>query len=288
MFVWPLLVQTTAALCEGLDAAWLFFGGIPKRIVPDNMTSAIVRPDAKDPGIQRSFLEYAQARGERWCRDVAGARVHGTLFELLYQGLCAAQNRLVDVGPVKKSNERVYLFGPELGPGAHRPLPLPSSETRAETRALAAKTAFAIDKEYVAQFAASGADQCQVASSPAPLQAHAYASRRRQAAVLGKNDDVDVGCIPPIWTESVGTARVDGRSSRRSSGRRCGRCRRRASSTRTGGGPASTSTTTCSSTGISTRCRIASYMKRSKRDSPPTSSRSCTTARASRRTAAHR
>ena len=86
------------------------------------MTSAIVRPDAKDPGIQRSFLEYAQARGlfvdparvrrpqdkprvenqiayvrercfdgeslasvdaarahaERWCRDVAGARVHGT------------------------------------------------------------------------------------------------------------------------------------------------------------------------------------------------------------------
>lgn len=122
MFVWPLLVQTTVALCEGLDAAWLFFGGVPKRIVPDNMTSAVVRPDAKDPGIQRSFLEYAQARGifvdparvrrpqdkprvenriayvrercfdgesfasldearthaERWCRDVAGTRVHGT------------------------------------------------------------------------------------------------------------------------------------------------------------------------------------------------------------------
>lgn len=122
MFVWPLLVQTTVALCEGLDAAWSFFGGVTKRIVPDNMTSAVVRPDAKDPGIQRSFLEYAQARGifvdparvrrpqdkprvenqiayvrercfdgesfasvddarghaERWCRDVAGTRVHGT------------------------------------------------------------------------------------------------------------------------------------------------------------------------------------------------------------------
>jgi transposase len=122
MFVWPLLVQTTAALCEGLDAAWRFFGGVPKRIVPDNMSSAIVRPDAKAPGFQKSFLEYAQARGlfvdparvrrpqdkprvenqiayvrercfdgesfasvddarshaERWCRDVAGARVHGT------------------------------------------------------------------------------------------------------------------------------------------------------------------------------------------------------------------
>jgi transposase len=122
MFVWPLLTQTTAALCEGLDAAWRFFDGVPARIVPDNMTAAIVRPDAKDPGLQRSFLEYAQARGlfvdparvrhpkdkprvenqiayvrercfdgerllsledarshaERWSRDVAGARVHGT------------------------------------------------------------------------------------------------------------------------------------------------------------------------------------------------------------------
>jgi len=63
MFVWPLLTQTTDALCEGLDAAWRFFGGVPKRIVPDNMTAAVVRPDAKEPGIQRAFLEYAQARG---------------------------------------------------------------------------------------------------------------------------------------------------------------------------------------------------------------------------------
>ena len=122
MFVWPLLTQTTVALCEGLDAAWRFFAGVPKRVVPDNMTAAVVRPDAKEPGIQRSFLEYAQTRGffvdparvrhpqdkarvenqiayvrercfdgeslvsldawrehaEQWCRDVAGARVHGT------------------------------------------------------------------------------------------------------------------------------------------------------------------------------------------------------------------
>jgi hypothetical protein len=63
MFVWPLLRQTTEALCEGLDATWRFFGGVPKRIVPDNMTAAVVRPDAKDPGIQAAFLEYAQTRG---------------------------------------------------------------------------------------------------------------------------------------------------------------------------------------------------------------------------------
>lgn len=122
MFVWPLLQQTTEALVEGLDAAWRFFGGVPKRLVPDNMSSAVVHAHATDPALQRGFLEYAQARGlyidparvrhpqdkprvenqiayvrercfdgesfeslpqwrrhaERWCLEVAGARVHGT------------------------------------------------------------------------------------------------------------------------------------------------------------------------------------------------------------------
>jgi transposase len=63
MFVWPLFAQTTAALCEGLDAAWRFFGGVPKRIVPDNMGAAIVAPDASSPRLQQSFLEYADQRG---------------------------------------------------------------------------------------------------------------------------------------------------------------------------------------------------------------------------------
>jgi transposase len=63
MFVWPLLQQTTDALCEGLDAAWRFFDGVPKRLVPDNMSSAVVHASATDPTLQRGFLEYAQARG---------------------------------------------------------------------------------------------------------------------------------------------------------------------------------------------------------------------------------
>lgn len=122
MFVWPLLSQTTESLCEGLDAAWRFFGGVPQRLVPDNTRAAVVKPDAQSPELQRSFVEYAQARGlfidparvrrpqdkprvenqiayvrercfdgeqlrslaearahaERWCREVAGTRVHGT------------------------------------------------------------------------------------------------------------------------------------------------------------------------------------------------------------------
>lgn len=62
-FVWPTFRQTIEALCEGLDAAWRFFDGVTKRVVLDNMTAAIVRADAKDPGINPSFAEYAQVRG---------------------------------------------------------------------------------------------------------------------------------------------------------------------------------------------------------------------------------
>jgi transposase len=62
-FVWPTFLQTTEALCEGLDAAWRFFGGVTHRVVLDNMTAAIVRASAKDPTINPSFAEYAQSRG---------------------------------------------------------------------------------------------------------------------------------------------------------------------------------------------------------------------------------
>jgi transposase len=62
-FVWPTFSQTVEALCDGLDAAWRFFGGIVRRVVLDNMSAAIVRADAKDPHLNPSFSEYAQARG---------------------------------------------------------------------------------------------------------------------------------------------------------------------------------------------------------------------------------
>jgi len=122
-FVWPTFNQTVESLCAALDAAWRFFGGVAHRVVLDNMSAAIARADAKDPTINPSFAEYAQARGffvdaarvrhpqdkarvenqvpyvrerwfagesftddltmlrasaEKWCIDVAGARIHGT------------------------------------------------------------------------------------------------------------------------------------------------------------------------------------------------------------------
>lgn len=62
-FVWPTFVQTTEAVCEGLDRAWWFFGAMTTTIVPDNMSSVIKKSDALNPTLVASFLDYVQARG---------------------------------------------------------------------------------------------------------------------------------------------------------------------------------------------------------------------------------
>ncbi len=62
-FVWPTFVQTTEAICEGLDAAWKFFGAMPLTIVPDNMRGIVDKPDALSPHLCDAFADYAQARG---------------------------------------------------------------------------------------------------------------------------------------------------------------------------------------------------------------------------------
>jgi transposase len=122
MFVWPTFAQTTEAVCDALDRAWRFFGGMPHTIIPDNMKAMIRTPDSLSPVLVDAFLDYVQARelfvdparirspkdkprvenqvayvregwfdgetftglddarasAEHWCRNVAGARVHGT------------------------------------------------------------------------------------------------------------------------------------------------------------------------------------------------------------------
>jgi transposase len=123
MYVHPTLTQTVDDICAGLDAAWRFFDGVPKHVVLDNASSMVVRASATDPGLNRAFRDYTEARGvfadtarvrhpkdkarvenqvpyvrerwfagesfgadlvdirrhaQAWCRDVAGARVHGT------------------------------------------------------------------------------------------------------------------------------------------------------------------------------------------------------------------
>ena len=62
-FVWPTFSQTTAAVCEGLDRAWWFFGGMPQTLIPDNTKAMIKDPDALYPVLTAAFLDYVQARG---------------------------------------------------------------------------------------------------------------------------------------------------------------------------------------------------------------------------------
>ena len=121
-FVWPTCSQKLEDVIAGLEAAWEFFGGIPKYLVIDNFPAAVAGADALHPRLTRGFLEYSQHRGfitdparvrhpkdkpiversvqyarerffkggkfkdladvrdqaQRWCRDVAGMRIHGT------------------------------------------------------------------------------------------------------------------------------------------------------------------------------------------------------------------
>ena len=62
-FVWPTFRQTTTAVCEGLDRAWMFFGGIINTLIPDNAKAMILDPDALSPTLVPAFLDYAQGRG---------------------------------------------------------------------------------------------------------------------------------------------------------------------------------------------------------------------------------
>jgi transposase len=62
-FVWPLFQQRLEEVIEGLEAAWAFFGGIPRSLIVDNFPAAVVGPDPLAPRLTRGFLEYSQRRG---------------------------------------------------------------------------------------------------------------------------------------------------------------------------------------------------------------------------------
>ncbi|MFQ5515884.1 MAG: transposase [Myxococcota bacterium] len=62
-FVWPCFRETTETAIEACEEAWKFYGGIFGVIIPDNTKTIVDRSDPTHPRINRTFLEYAQARG---------------------------------------------------------------------------------------------------------------------------------------------------------------------------------------------------------------------------------
>src|ERR1700739_1893621 len=63
MFVWLTYSQTLTAVIDGCEAAWAFFGGVFKVLIPDNMSAIVAQPDSVKPGLTVGWLEYAQSRG---------------------------------------------------------------------------------------------------------------------------------------------------------------------------------------------------------------------------------
>ena len=62
-FLYPVLGEDTGAWLEGHVEAFAFFGGAPRRLVPDNLSAGILRPDCYDPRVNRSYGELARYYG---------------------------------------------------------------------------------------------------------------------------------------------------------------------------------------------------------------------------------
>ena len=63
MFVRPVLNMDQRAWTECHVAAFDFFGGVPARLVPDNLKTGVDKPDLYDPKINRSYAELAEHYG---------------------------------------------------------------------------------------------------------------------------------------------------------------------------------------------------------------------------------
>lgn len=63
MFVWLTYSQTLVAVIAGCEAAWAFFQGVFKVLVPDNMKAIVTDPDPVNPRLSQGWLDYAQHVG---------------------------------------------------------------------------------------------------------------------------------------------------------------------------------------------------------------------------------
>jgi transposase len=63
MFVWLTFSQTLTVVIDGCEAAWAFFGGVFKVLIPDNTSAIVAHADSVNPRFTVGWLEYAQSRG---------------------------------------------------------------------------------------------------------------------------------------------------------------------------------------------------------------------------------
>lgn len=63
MFVWLTHAQTLSAIIAGCQAAWEFFGGCFKVLIPDNVKAIVTAAEAVNPRLSEGWLDYAQHAG---------------------------------------------------------------------------------------------------------------------------------------------------------------------------------------------------------------------------------
>jgi transposase len=63
MFVRPVIKTDQSAWCAAHVAAFEFFGGVPARLVPDNLKTGVDKPDLYDPKINQAYAELAAHYG---------------------------------------------------------------------------------------------------------------------------------------------------------------------------------------------------------------------------------
>jgi transposase len=63
MFIRPVIKMDQRAWTEAHVEAFAFFGGVPARLVPDNLKTGVERPDLYDPKINRAYAELAAHYG---------------------------------------------------------------------------------------------------------------------------------------------------------------------------------------------------------------------------------
>lgn len=63
MFVWLTYSQTLTAVIAGCEAAWGFFGGAFRVLIPDNLKPVVTDADPVNPTLSTGWLDYAQHVG---------------------------------------------------------------------------------------------------------------------------------------------------------------------------------------------------------------------------------
>ena len=90
MFVWLSFSQTLAAFIAGCEAAWVFFGGVFKVLIPDNASAIVADADVVNPRFTAGWLDYAQHCG--FATDAARVRSPKDKPQVAY---CTSSGRFV-------------------------------------------------------------------------------------------------------------------------------------------------------------------------------------------------